>query len=125
MFKGLSRIRKNRKGISIIEFVVVVAIFGILSAVAAPRVIAYFEQEKIYIDNSNAKDIEAAILRNVAKGVISLEDGPVAIREIVIKELGSIPQPLEEGYGFYYYEKTGSVKAMDMESVGEGWKRIY
>lgn len=125
MFKGMNKVRKNRKGISIIEFVVVVAIFGILSVAAAPSVIAYFEQEKICIDNSNAKDIEAAILRNVAKGVISLKDGPAAIREIVIKELGSIPQPYQEGYGFYYYEETGSVKAMDTENVGEGWKRIY
>lgn len=125
MFKGMNSIRKNRKGISIVEFIAVVAIFSILSVAAAPSVIVYFEQERVNIDNSNAKDIEAAILRNVAKGVVSLNDGPLSINEIVVKELGSMPQPMQEGYGFYYYEKTGSVRVVEIGSVGEGWKRLY
>ena len=46
------------------------------------------------------------------------------IAEIVLKELGSIPEPQQEGYGFYYCDKTGDVKALKIGCERESFKRL-
>lgn len=124
MIKVSNRERKEQKGFSIVEIMAVVAILGALATTAIPFVVSYQEQKKLNIDNSNAKEIEAAILINVAKGVVSLQDEPASIAEIVLKELGSIPEPQQEGYGFYYCDKTGDVKALKIGCERESFKRL-
>jgi len=124
MFKEMNRIRRNQKGFSIVEFMVISAIFGILAAASVPSVINYLEEEKVNTDNFNAKEMEEVILKNLEKGIISLNDGPESIAGLVKKELGYIPKPKQDGLGFFYYEKTGSVKVLEIGSFREGWKKI-
>ncbi|HPU40968.1 MAG TPA: prepilin-type N-terminal cleavage/methylation domain-containing protein [Acetivibrio clariflavus] len=123
MFCGKNSIRKNQKGFSIIELMVISMIFSILAA-AMPYIINYLEEEKVDIDNLDAIEIENIILKNIKKGVISLDSGPESISELVEKELGSIPKPRQNGFGFYYFVETGNVKAMEIGSTGEGWIRL-
>ncbi|AEV68008.1 type II secretion system protein [Acetivibrio clariflavus] len=124
MFIGKNSLRKNQKGFSVVEFMVISVIFSILAAAAAPSIINYFEEEKVNTDNFNAKEIENIILRNIEKGFISLDNGPESILELVEKELGSIPKPQQNGFGFYYYEKTGNVRALETGMTREGWIRL-
>lgn len=57
----LLRVRKNRKGFTLIELIVVVAILAILAAVAVPSFIGLQNQAKKGVDIANASAIAGVI----------------------------------------------------------------
>lgn len=110
MLKGMNR--KSTKGFTLVELIVVIAILGILSAVAVPSVIGYLDQAKVSTDDANAKEIEAAILRKVANNKIKL---PIteANKDAAIKEIKTeidMPEVKQKGFSFYVQGSTGRVK---------------
>lgn len=85
-----------------------------MAAVAVPSVLGYLDSAKVNTDNSNAKEIEAAILRLAANNKITLGDTPTSaasITEAVKLEI-DMPAVQQTGYGFYYDPKTGRVKCV-------------
>ena len=72
----MKKFRKNNKGFTLVELIIVVAIIAVLSAVIAPQYIKYVEKSKIATDMDVAAAVEQAVNVLCADGTISASADP-------------------------------------------------
>ncbi|MCX7920413.1 MAG: prepilin-type N-terminal cleavage/methylation domain-containing protein [Clostridia bacterium] len=93
MFKFL---RKNKKGFTLTELIVVVAILGVLAAVVTPMIMNNANEARQAADRANASTIENTVKRLVARGTIDLATATEAqVITAIEAELNPIPVPQE------------------------------
>jgi type IV pilus assembly protein PilA len=63
--------KKNNKGFSLVELIIVIAIMAVLVGVLAPQFIKYVEQSRRSRDISTAQEIREACLADIADGKIT------------------------------------------------------
>ena len=79
MNKLMNKVRKNKKGFTLIELIVVIAILGILVLLAAPRFLGYTKDAKVATMQADAKVLaNAALIYNIEhEGEWPVEDETV------------------------------------------------
>lgn len=63
--------KKNNKGFSLVELIVVIAIMAVLMAVLAPAMLRYVEKSRIQKDESSASEVLSAVNNALADEEIS------------------------------------------------------
>jgi prepilin-type N-terminal cleavage/methylation domain-containing protein len=106
----IKKLVKNRKGFTLTELIVVVAILGVLAAVVTPSIMGYLSDAKVSADKANATTIDNTVKRMMAKGTLSLDTATyasintaaskTAIKTIIQKEL--TPYPTISGTGYHF-----------------------
>lgn len=66
MFRLMEKARKNNKGFSLVELIVVVLIIAIIAVALAPQVVKYVGQSRTNVDKNNAATIKSAVQVAVA-----------------------------------------------------------
>lgn len=102
--------KNNKKGFTLVELVIVVAVMAILVAVAIPTVASVTAKAQSAVDASNAQTIESMLKLEMAdQNKASLSETEVA-QTIVDAKLG-----ITKGV-FYYDTVTGAVEATGAQS---------
>ena len=67
MFRLMEKARKNNKGFSLVELIVVVLIIAIIAVALAPQVVKYVQKSRESVEANNAATIKSAVQAAVAE----------------------------------------------------------
>jgi type IV pilus assembly protein PilA len=121
MLMFLKKAKKNRKGYTLTELIVVVAILGILAVVATPMVLNQVQNARTNTDSTNAKAIENAYKLAVATATTApATPANLSDVRVIIGNTMTIPTPQQTGHSFYLNTATGEVTCAATSTTSTG-----
>lgn len=111
---------KNKKGFTLVELVVVIAIIGVLAAILIPTMLSYVKKSRMRTANANAK-----VLFNTAKTSATghVAEGMVAHDISVAGKPSDLADKAADDYEQKVYEDIAKVLAQN--GAGTGMVAIY
>lgn len=100
MLNFFNRIKKNKKGFTLTELIIVVAILAILAAIATPMITGYVSESKEKADKMTAKAVEESIKRAMARDILDLsaeETDFNDVKDAIKGEFPTVPTPQQGG----------------------------
>ncbi|HEX2926793.1 MAG TPA: prepilin-type N-terminal cleavage/methylation domain-containing protein [Ruminiclostridium sp.] len=112
MLMFLKKVKKNKKGYTLTELIVVVAILGILAAVATPMILNQVQKAKDSSDAANERTIENAYKIKIAEATSTPATltSPADVSNFLGSTLSPIPKPNDTSKKFYLNTTTGDVQ---------------
>ena len=83
--------KKNDKGFSLVELIIVIAIMAVLIGILAPQFIKYVEQSRRSKDIQNAERLRETFLADIAEGKITNAD-----TVLIVNSTPNLPSALNE-----------------------------
>lgn len=100
-------LNKDERGFTLIELIVVIAILGILAAIAVPRVTTSLSNAKVKADEANLKILQNAVERYYVEHD---QTYPSSLQKLVDDGyIDEIPEAQQPGKEFKYDPSTGKV----------------
>lgn len=75
--------KKKKKGFTLVELIIVIAIIAILAAIAIPKFGQIRENSNVKADIATAKNIQTAVTAAVANGDIDLDTDSVTLTDVL------------------------------------------
>ena len=83
--------KKNNKGFSLVELIIVIAIMAVLVGVLAPQFIKYVEQSRRSRDIQTAQEVRESILADIADGIITADGAAVHVVSTTATAMNDTP----------------------------------
>jgi type IV pilus assembly protein PilA len=114
MLKFFKKVKKNRKGYTLTELIVVVAILGVLAAIATPMIMNQVSKARVNADDANATSIESAykIGMTIDDPTPTIPTTGTGALAIINKSLSPIPTPKQNGFAFFLNTVNGRVSCL-------------
>lgn len=125
--------KKNKKGFTLVELVVVIAILGVLAAIAVPKLTNTLTNSKDKADLATARVIESAVQMfqanspgNALPVVGDFKSTGDMKDYLSAKDLtdSGVKAPLNTANAFYYNDTTGAVVVNVSTTVPDGFTKI-
>ncbi|WP_052045080.1 type II secretion system protein [Caloranaerobacter azorensis] len=100
MIKAINKRLRNKKGFTLIELIVVVAVLGILALIAIPKMVGIQDEAKEAVDESNMK-----LLQNAAELYAAQHNGNYPTKASDFEDyLSEFPE--QSGGGAFWFDTT-------------------
>ena len=117
--------KKNKKGFTLVELVIVVAVMAVLVAVAIPTVGSITGRAQTAVFDSNCRTIESVIKLAEAEAAKD-GDGTTTLEASAIYEaLNDAKLGIEKATTFYYHADTGIVNGTALANGEKGCKIVF